>query len=129
MRFARAIRAAPARRCATSSRPPPATSRRSASARARAGKAGETHPMRRLGGKVAFVTGGARGIGRAIVEKFATEGASVTFIDLDEADGARARRELADRGLHADFHRADVTVEADVRRAIEAASAAAAVDV
>src|SRR5438105_8156393 len=83
--------------------------------------------MGRLGGKVAFVTGGARGIGRAIVEKFAAEGASVTFIDLDEADGEAARRDLAGAGQPVDFLRADVTVEADVRRAVEAAASATGV--
>jgi NAD(P)-dependent dehydrogenase (short-subunit alcohol dehydrogenase family) len=76
--------------------------------------------MGRLDGKTALVTGGARGIGRAIVEKCAAEGASVTFVDLDEAAGRDAARELAERGARAIFHRADVTVEADVRRAVDA---------
>jgi NAD(P)-dependent dehydrogenase (short-subunit alcohol dehydrogenase family) len=78
--------------------------------------------MGRLAGKVAFVTGGARGIGRAIVEKFVAEGARVTFVDLDEAAG----RDVA-RGLGADaveFRRADVTAEGDVRRAIETVAGA-----
>jgi NAD(P)-dependent dehydrogenase (short-subunit alcohol dehydrogenase family) len=75
--------------------------------------------MGRLDGKIAFVTGGARGIGRAIVEKFAREGAKVTFADLDEAGGRGAVRDLA--AAHAvEFVRADVTVEVDVQRAIEA---------
>jgi len=78
--------------------------------------------MGRLDGKVAFVTGGARGIGRAIVEKCAREGARVTFIDLDDADGRATARELA-AAVAADrveFVRADVTVERDVQPAIEA---------
>jgi len=78
--------------------------------------------MRRLAGKVAFVTGGARGIGRAIVEKFAEEGALVTFVDLDEAAGREVVRSAGADVV--EFRRADVTAEGDVRHAIEAVAAA-----
>jgi NAD(P)-dependent dehydrogenase (short-subunit alcohol dehydrogenase family) len=72
--------------------------------------------MGRLDSKTAFVTGGARGIGRAIVEKFVGEGAWVRFIDLDEEAGNRVAQAV---GAGASFRRADVTVEADVQHAIE----------
>ncbi len=75
--------------------------------------------MGRLDGKIAFVTGGARGIGRAIAEKFAAEGASVTFADLDESAGRETAGELSAAGLPATFCHADITVEADVQRAID----------
>ncbi len=80
--------------------------------------------MGRLGGKVAFVTGGAHGIGRAIVEKFSSEGAVVTFIDLDDTAGQQSSRELSGNGAPVEFRRADVTVESDVQRAIEGVAAA-----
>jgi NAD(P)-dependent dehydrogenase (short-subunit alcohol dehydrogenase family) len=72
--------------------------------------------MGRLDGKAAFVTGGARGIGRAIVEKFVDEGASVSFIDLDEESGNHLAQAL---GASAIFERANVTIEVDVQNAID----------
>src|SRR6476646_950756 len=76
--------------------------------------------MGRLPGKIAFVTGGARGIGRAIVEKFVAEGARATFVDLDDHLGRDAAKAI---GGSAEFQSADVTSEADVQRAIEGAVA------
>ena len=75
--------------------------------------------MGRLNQRTAFVTGGARGIGRAIVEKFAAEGAAVTFVDVDDAEGRRTADEVSAGGAGVAFRRADVTSEADVRTAVE----------
>jgi NAD(P)-dependent dehydrogenase (short-subunit alcohol dehydrogenase family) len=59
-------------------------------------------------GKVALVTGAARGLGRDYARLFAADGAAVVVADLDEAGAAAAARELSDAG-----HRA-VSVEVDV---------------
>ena len=75
--------------------------------------------MARLTQKIAFVTGGARGIGRAIVEKFVAEGALVTFADVDEQAGRHTQAELSAAGLNADFCRADITAESDMGGAID----------
>jgi NAD(P)-dependent dehydrogenase (short-subunit alcohol dehydrogenase family) len=74
----------------------------------------------RLEGKAAIVTGGARGIGRAIVDKFLAEGATVAYFDLRAADPARPFASPA----RVAFVRADVTREADVRSGVEVALAA-----
>ncbi|MEH6957562.1 3-oxoacyl-ACP reductase FabG [Neobacillus drentensis] len=52
----------------------------------------------RFTGKVAFVTGGSRGIGKGIVELFAQEGAKVALIDLNEEALSQTTNELREKG-------------------------------
>jgi NAD(P)-dependent dehydrogenase (short-subunit alcohol dehydrogenase family) len=79
--------------------------------------------MGRLDHRSIIVTGGARGIGRAIVEKCAREGGRVTFIDIDQDEGAATAHALRRDGASVEFVRADITREADVKQAIDAAAA------
>src|SRR6266851_7891635 len=66
--------------------------------------------MTRLAGKVAFVTGAASGLGRAIALRFAAEGARVALADIDAAGGHAVATQI---GAAALFIAHDVTSEAD----------------
>ncbi len=78
----------------------------------------------RLQDKVAIVTGGANGIGRACCVRFAEEGADVVVADLDAAQGEETVRLVRAAGRDARFVRTDTTSEADclamVRAAVDA---------
>lgn len=72
----------------------------------------------RFEGKTAFVTGGSRGIGRAIVEQFASEGANVAIIDVNEEALNEASLELKDKGHTVYTKVASVTEREDVETAM-----------
>jgi len=74
----------------------------------------------RLDGKVAVITGGASGMGRATVLRFLDEGARVVVADLNETTGAETLELAAARGSgdHACFVRCDVSQEEQVEAMI-----------
>ena len=75
----------------------------------------------RLEGKVAIISGGARGMGAAEARMFAREGAKVVIGDLLEEEGAKVAAEIGEAGGEALFVRLEVTDEASWRSAVEAA--------
>ena len=75
----------------------------------------------RLPQKVAVVTGGASGIGRAICDLFAQEGASLVVADTDSEGGEETSRRINSAGGQAIFARMDVSKEPDVANMVEAA--------
>lgn len=72
--------------------------------------------MTTLDGKVALVTGGASGIGRAVVERLSRDGASVVVADIDETNGEQVAREAG-----GEFVRTDVSQAEDLHRAVAVA--------
>ena len=69
-----------------------------------------------LEGRVALVTGGASGIGRAIVQRFSAESASVAFGDLDDLKGREFAEEVGERVLYLSL---DVSDESSFSAAID----------
>ena len=77
--------------------------------------------MGRMDGKIALVTGAARGIGAAIAGSFVREGADVRLTDIEQDAGERLAAEL---GVRATFTRLDVREEADWSRVMASVVAA-----
>jgi len=73
--------------------------------------------MKRLEGKVALVTGGARGIGRAICQAYAAAGARVAVADLLEDDAKATAQALGPQGMAVTM---DVTDLASIKRGVAA---------
>jgi 3(or 17)beta-hydroxysteroid dehydrogenase len=74
----------------------------------------------RLQGKIALISGGARGMGAVEARLFAKEGAKVTIGDVLEDEGRKLEAEINAAGGEALFVRLDVTREADWQKAVEA---------
>ena len=75
----------------------------------------------RLANKTAIVTGAGSGIGRAIAELFAHEGAKVLVAEIEEATGQETVAAIMTGGKTARFFRTDVSSEDDCRAMVEAA--------
>ena len=74
-----------------------------------------------INGKIVYVTGGANGLGKAIVTLFCENGADVTFCDIDSAAGKNLSSELS--SYKCSYHEVDISdaaaLEHSVNRVIE----------
>jgi NAD(P)-dependent dehydrogenase (short-subunit alcohol dehydrogenase family) len=77
-----------------------------------------------LEGKVAIVTGAARGIGRAIAMRFVQESAQVVIDDVDDAAGEATATELSAKGGRARYVHADISQAGEVAALVRAAEEA-----
>ena len=67
--------------------------------------------MGRLDGKVALITGGASGLGKATGQLMAKEGATVVLSDLQEVEGTAVSKQIKENGGHCFFIKQDTTSE------------------
>lgn len=75
--------------------------------------------MKRLENKIAIITGGAQGIGKATVEKFLIEGATVLIWDVDDAKGNKLVNDLSAQGFKTKFLKVNVTKFDEVEKAVQ----------
>lgn len=73
----------------------------------------------RLKNKIAIVTGGGSGIGRATSLRFAQEGAKVMVADLNQEDGLETVNQIKEKGGEAEFQLTDVTKPEDVENLVK----------
>jgi len=78
-----------------------------------------------LENQTAIVTGAGRGIGKAIARALASDGASVTIVDVNTESAAQAAEELRAAGLNVVAHAADITQSDQVARLMESTTARA----
>jgi meso-butanediol dehydrogenase/(S,S)-butanediol dehydrogenase/diacetyl reductase len=75
--------------------------------------------MRRFDEKVAIVTGGASGIGKATLDRLSSEGAAVVCVDINDELGESVVQELTDKGEKAAYRHCDVGEYSEVKGAVD----------
>ena len=71
------------------------------------------------GKKIAIVTGGSRGIGKAIVKKLAKLGNIIVVADYIQTDAHLMQTELAEQGIYIDVYKADISKKKDIESLVQ----------
>ncbi|MCX2679760.1 glucose 1-dehydrogenase [Galbibacter sp. EGI 63066] len=82
-----------------------------------------------LKNKIAIVTGGASGIGKAISTKFSGTGAKVHILEFNEENGEQTVAEIEKNGGEAVFHQCDVSNQGQVKKIIDSIAAKEKIDI
>lgn len=82
-----------------------------------------------LAGKTAIITGGASGIGKAIAEKFAEQGANVHILEFNEDLGRETVQRITEAGGKARLHQCDVSKQEQVRKMVAEISMEGNIDI
>ena len=77
----------------------------------------QQHTKRRFAGKSAIVTGGASGIGRAVVERFLNDGARVAVFDINDELGVALEADQTSKGHEMKYYKVDVSNKDECDRA------------
>lgn len=80
----------------------------------------KTEKTMNLQDKVVVITGGGQGLGRAMAQELAKQGANIALIDLNEAQLQETVALVEQEGTKAKYYIANVTVEAEVEQTFEA---------
>ncbi len=75
--------------------------------------------MKKLEGKVALITGGARGIGKKIAQRFISEGANIAVCDVNPDEAQSTAAELSSDGCDVRAYMMNVADEANVAEAVK----------
>lgn len=75
--------------------------------------------MYSLSGKIAIITGGSKGIGRATTKLLAESGAFVYFIDIDDQEGQSLEKEISESGFNVSYVNCNVASHGEVRSTVD----------
>ena len=78
----------------------------------------EANPLFNLENKVALITGGSRGIGKAITVALARSGADVAVMSRNEKDGEEVTKDISEYGVNGIYVQGDVALKDDIERTV-----------